>query len=212
MDTQTFYEILGYIASGLVALSLTMKRILYLRVVNLIGAIVFTVYGAMIGAYPIVIVNGLITLINLYYLYQMLITTEYFRLLELTPDDRYLYEFLDFYAGDIAQYTPNFEHKPQDNEIVLLVLRNMVASGVLIGYQEGDTFHIALDYVTPGYRDFKSGQFIFRDSRDLFAAREISKLVTVGRRPVHEDYLQRVGFVKTNTSDDDGKPQYVMDL
>jgi len=194
MDAHTIYELIGYLSSALIAISLMMKRILYLRVVNLVGAITFTIYGLLIGAYPIVITNAVITLIDVYFLYKIFTAQEFFRLLELPPDDRYLHEFLAYYADDIETYVPGFEHNPAANELGLLVLRDMVATGVLIGYQDGDCFHIALDYVIPGYRDFKSGRFIFRDSRQLFAARGIQRLVTTTRRPIHARYLERVGF------------------
>src|SRR5688500_14970213 len=118
MDTQMLYEIIGYIASGLVALSLSMKRILYLRIVNLVGAITFAIYGLLIGAYPVVIVNILIVMINLYFLYQMFSAEEYFRLLEVQPDSRYVAEFLKFYRDDIQRFSPDFRHDPSMNRLL----------------------------------------------------------------------------------------------
>ena len=50
MDSSLIYEIIGYAASLLVALSLTMKSLQKLRIINMIGAIVFIVYGLLIGA------------------------------------------------------------------------------------------------------------------------------------------------------------------
>ena len=41
-------EILGYAASIMVAISLTMKDIVRLRVLNFIGCALFTAYGIMI--------------------------------------------------------------------------------------------------------------------------------------------------------------------
>ena len=41
METINFYELLGYSASILVALSLSMRSLLKLRVINLTGAILF---------------------------------------------------------------------------------------------------------------------------------------------------------------------------
>lgn len=39
------YELVGYIASALVAMSMLMTSILRLRIVNLVGSTVFGVYG-----------------------------------------------------------------------------------------------------------------------------------------------------------------------
>jgi hypothetical protein len=71
METINFYELLGYSASVLVALSLSMRSLLKLRVINLSGAMLFTVYGLVIGALPVAALNFFIVLVNIYYLYQM---------------------------------------------------------------------------------------------------------------------------------------------
>ncbi len=51
------YEIIGYTASILVAVSLMMRSVFKLRVINLPGAVAFTAYGLLIGAYPVAAVN-----------------------------------------------------------------------------------------------------------------------------------------------------------
>jgi hypothetical protein len=65
MDTVVF-EIIGYVSSILIAISLMMSSILRLRIINLIGAVLFTIYGLGIRAYPVAAVNFLIVLIDLY--------------------------------------------------------------------------------------------------------------------------------------------------
>ena len=75
METINFYELLGYSASVLVALSLSMRSLLKLRVINLTGALLFTIYGLMIGALPVAVLNLFIVLVNLYYLHQMFSTS-----------------------------------------------------------------------------------------------------------------------------------------
>ncbi len=65
MDT---IEILGYIASIMVAISLTMKGIVKLRVLNFIGCSFFVAYGLMIDALPIVATNTFIAVVNIYFL------------------------------------------------------------------------------------------------------------------------------------------------
>ena len=67
-----YVEIIGYAASILVAISLTMSQILKLRIYNLIGALAFCIYGFLIPAYPIFFVNGFIVCINIYYLVFMI--------------------------------------------------------------------------------------------------------------------------------------------
>ncbi|WP_162048106.1 YgjV family protein [Vibrio taketomensis] len=64
-------EILGYAASIMVAISLTMKDIVKLRVLNFIGCALFTAYGLMIDSWPVVLTNGFIACVNVYFLAKM---------------------------------------------------------------------------------------------------------------------------------------------
>ena len=70
MDSLLSFEMLGYMASVFVAISLMMRSVTKLRVINLVGAVLFTAYGLMIAAYPVAVVNGFIVLVNIYYLQQ----------------------------------------------------------------------------------------------------------------------------------------------
>ncbi|MEM7111949.1 MAG: YgjV family protein [Chloroflexota bacterium] len=71
MDTANIFELIGYSASIMVATSLTMRSLLKLRLINLVGSFLFVVYGLLIGAWPVVVLNGFTMLVNLYYLQQM---------------------------------------------------------------------------------------------------------------------------------------------
>jgi hypothetical protein len=64
-------EILGYAASIMVAISLTMKDIVKLRILNFIGCALFTAYGLMIDSWPVVLTNGFIACVNVYFLAKM---------------------------------------------------------------------------------------------------------------------------------------------
>ncbi|ELB2750401.1 YgjV family protein [Vibrio alginolyticus] len=64
-------EILGYAASIMVAISLTMKDIVKLRILNFIGCALFTAYGLMIDSWPVVLTNGFIACVNIYFLAKM---------------------------------------------------------------------------------------------------------------------------------------------
>jgi len=64
-------EILGYAASIMVAISLTMKDIIKLRILNFVGCALFTTYGLMIGSWPVVLTNSFIACVNIYFLAKM---------------------------------------------------------------------------------------------------------------------------------------------
>ena len=50
MDTNFFLELIGYLASAIIALSMALNSIAWFRIVNLIGAALFSIYGFVIGA------------------------------------------------------------------------------------------------------------------------------------------------------------------
>jgi len=70
MFNDTLIEWIGYLASILITISMFMKKIFKLRFINLMGCILFVIYGLIIGAYPVAIANAIIVFINLYSVYK----------------------------------------------------------------------------------------------------------------------------------------------
>ncbi|HEX8907421.1 MAG TPA: hypothetical protein VF771_21390 [Longimicrobiaceae bacterium] len=202
MDGKIWLELLGYLASVLVAVSLMMSRILRLRVINLVGSLAFTVYGALIGAYPVAAVNGFICLINVYFLWKMLRTREYFRILAVEPGSEYLRYFLSVHADDIRRFLPSFDHAPRQGELTLFVLRDLVPAGLFIGEPRGDgCLWVRLDYVIPAYRDFKIGRYLYGERADFFREREIETIASPAGHAGHARYLRRMGFAPAERRD-----------
>lgn len=70
MDSITFTDWIGYIASGLLIISFMMKNVRTLRVINSFGCAFFIYYGILLGNdLPIIITNLFIVIFNLYYLF-----------------------------------------------------------------------------------------------------------------------------------------------
>ena len=59
---------IGYTASVIIVLSMMMNSIVKFRWINLFGALLFSTYGFLIGAIPVGILNGIIVLVDIYYL------------------------------------------------------------------------------------------------------------------------------------------------
>lgn len=62
-------EYFGYAASAFVAISFLLKEINKIRLVNLIGCLLFVVYGSLIDSIPVIITNVLISIFQIYYLF-----------------------------------------------------------------------------------------------------------------------------------------------
>ena len=198
----TIYEIIGYTASILVAVSLMMSSILKLRVINLIGATAFTVYGLLIHAYPVAILIFFIVIIDLYFLVQIFGRKEYFTLLEIRKDSKYLNYFLKFYSQEIKKFQPDFKFDSAKNLVIFFVLHNMVPAGLFISevYDKRSLF-VTLDFVIPGYRDFKIGKYVYHRKPKFFTSRGFDIIYTQPGGKKHKQYLRRMGFSHSDLND-----------
>ncbi len=192
MDS-VWVEVVGYLGSAFVILSLAQKSILRLRFIGLAGSITFFVYSLFIEAYPIAIVNVVASSIHIYFLRRLIRTPEsVFSTLRVRPNSLYLEAFLDFHADDIARYQPEFRHELGDNMTVVFVLRDMVPAGLMIYRRDGDACKIVLDYAIPQYRDFKLGRYVFSDKSGVFERG--TDVWSFASSPDHAAYLERMGF------------------
>ena len=62
------YELLGTLASILVLVSFMMKNQKMIRSINIIGAIIFVIYGICINAFSVWFLNALLCIVHTYYL------------------------------------------------------------------------------------------------------------------------------------------------
>jgi hypothetical protein len=189
-------EIIGYLGSILVAVSLMMKSILRLRVINLIGSLFFTIYGILLGAIPVVVLNGLIVCIDVYYLIQMRGQRHYFTFLEVSPKSEYLRAFVDFYENGILEIIPSYTYTTEEDLLCFFVLRNMMPAGLFIAKVHGEEAHIQLDFVIPNYRDFKVARFIFEENAAFFIQRGVRRFVSKGESAIYRVHLEKMGFVR----------------
>jgi len=64
-------DILGYLGTFLIVLSFLSKEMVKLRLLNIVGASMVTIYAVLSEVYPVVLLDGSIVLINTYYLFKM---------------------------------------------------------------------------------------------------------------------------------------------
>lgn len=213
MDSATFYEIIGYLASTLVVISITQKSILKLRLIGLMGSVTFLAYGLLIGAFPIVLVNVAAAAIHLYFLRRLVFRkAEVFSVLHVRAESHYLHNFLDFYHDDITtRFSPGFVYEPKPNQFAAFILRDVVPAGLFIGRNHDDgSVEVVVDYAIPQYRDFKMAPYLYSDDSGLFTDRGCTHLWSDVGSEVQADYLSRVGFSPTPT--DDSPHRYVLEL
>ncbi len=196
MDSNVLIEVVGYVASGLIVLSITQKSILRLRVLGLLGSLTFLVYSVVIGAYPIAVVNVIAAGIHGWYLRKLVRRKhEVFRILHVRPESIYLQDFLDFYSDEIHAQQPEFVHESTSGMVTAFILRDMVPAGLLIGVpREDHTFEIKLDFVIPQYRDFKIGRYVYSPDSELLTGIAPTRVWADASNADHAAYLRRMGF------------------
>ncbi|MCL1992414.1 MAG: YgjV family protein [Spirochaetes bacterium] len=65
------FEWVGFLASILVAISITIKGGVYFRILNMAGSACFLVYGALIGSLPVALINAYCIGINIFHLVRL---------------------------------------------------------------------------------------------------------------------------------------------
>lgn len=187
-------DALGWGGSALLVYSLLQQRVLRFRVLNLVAGLVLVVFNALLGVWPMVALNAVTSAINLWFIVQLRRQrhdAETFEVIEVGIDDQYLQHVLDTHAADIRRHQPSFPGRPQEGEEAFVVLKGDETVGVVVLRREADTAHVRLDYVTPRYRDFTPGEFVWRRS-DLLRSRGYRHVVT--SPDFVTPYYDRIGF------------------
>ncbi len=186
---------IGYMASVIIAFSMTLNSIVKFRWINLLGASLFATYGFLYHAFPVMLLNSIIVMVDVYYLIRIYTKPNLFDILEISEDSKYLLKFLDFHNKEIQTFFPGFEYKPEMNTISFFVLRNMAVAGVFLAHRKNDNIlEVGLDYVVPEYRDYKNGKFLYYSLKDNFIRAGFKYIEAKSSAPKHIKYLKKLGF------------------
>jgi len=188
-------DITGWLGSALLVYSVMQARVLRFRVLNLAACVVLIVFNAALGIWPMVAMNVALSLINAWHIRALLGTRddeESYAVLEVGGQDEYLRHVLRVHEADIQRFQPDlvWDGAAEGNH-AFIVQRGDETVGVVLLRIQGETATVLLDYVTPRYRDFSPGRFVWRSS-GVLAGRGITEVVTsptmVGA------YYERLGF------------------
>jgi hypothetical protein len=190
-------EIFGYCASLIIAFSLTRSSIIKLRWYNLFGASCFCVYGIIISAYPVAVLNGVIALTNILFLTRLLLNVEnQFSIIQVSRPSNYVDFFLEYHQQDIKRLFPRFMKVAAvpARKYFFLTERTEVV-GMLSGFEESeDVFIVDFDFVIPAYRDCRLGHFTIGHGQQLFKVCGYGQIVALADSIEHEIYLTTIGF------------------
>ena len=185
-------ELIGYLGSILVLISMLMSSVIKLRIINTVGSIIFTFYAFAIQTYPTAILNVILVGVNIYNIVKLLKSTKQYDLVEVKADDSFAGYFLEHYKNDIAVYFPEFKNDASLYDVADIICCNADPAGILLGKKNGEEIEISLDYTTPMYRDCSVGKFLYGKLKE----QGIKKLVYKTADEKHKDYLKKMGFAK----------------
>ncbi len=191
----SWVDALGWFGSALLIFSLLQARILRLRVLNTIACVILIAFNALVGVWPMVAMNIVLAGINLFFIARMLRERgddQAYAVLPVGEDDAYLQHFLGVHRSDIARFFPSYATGPPGTRSAYLVQYGDETAGVIVMRDAGDgTAQVELDYVTPRFRDFAPGEFVYRRS-GLFRDLGFHEVLTPPG--MVEPYYGRMGF------------------
>jgi len=200
-------DVLGWAGSALLIYSLMRARVLRFRLLNLVACLVLVVFNGLLGIWPMVAMNIALSGINLWFIRKLASERHSdvaFEVLEVGPLDEYLRHTLRVHADDIEKFQPGFRWEATEpGRTAYLVQRGDETVGLVLVRDAGDgVAQVELDYVTPRFRDFSPGEFVYRRS-GMFRDRGFRKVVTPAGMVA--PYYDRLGLRREGES-------YVLDV
>ena len=188
-------DVIGWLGSALLIYSVMQARVLRFRVLNLSACVVLAGFNAALEIWPMVAMNIALCGINLWHIRALVRTrddAESYAVLEVGGQDEYLRHVLRVHEADILTFQPDLVWDGADPaSLAFIVQRADETVGVVLLRVEGETATVLLDYVTPRYRDFSPGQFVWRTS-GVLAGRDLTRVVTSPR--MVGAYYAKLGF------------------
>lgn len=197
IELKWVWEFIGYSASLIILVSLLMTNVFRLRLINLVGSLLFSWYGYLIGSWPVCAINFAISIIDGWYVVEIMRSSAYFELAPATSvGEEYLKRIFLFHEREILKFAPGLVFSDLEAASTCILFRNMLPVGVFSYHQEGQDAEILIDFMIPEYRDFKAGRFLYRTKRMFFKERGIKRFHAVARHPSHPKYYLKNGFTE----------------
>lgn len=201
-------DVLGWGGSALLVFSIMQARVLRFRALNLIACLVLMIFNGALEIWPMVAMNAALAAINGWFLVRLVRERDddsVYAVVELGRHDAFLRHLLSVHREDIQRFQPDFgvDHSlATPAAMAFVILNGDEAVGVVVLEVDGPIARVQLDYVTPRYRDFSPGSFVWRSS-DVLRGHGFTKVIT---SPLMVNaYYDRIGFVLEGDS-------YVLDL
>lgn len=187
-------DVLGWGGSALLVLSLLQTRVLRFRALNLVACLILLGFNALIEVWPMVGMNTVLAAINIWFLVGLARERhddEVFEVVQVKLDDEYFRHILKTHELDIRTFQPDYGTRPDEGQVAFVIVKRDETVGMVLLRREGDVARVELDYVTPKYRDFSVGEFVWRRS-GVLKAMGFNHVMTSPQ--MVSPYYEHVGF------------------
>lgn len=184
---------LGYVASFIILVSLTMKSIVKLRWINAAGSALFVVFAFLTRSTPTIVMNFGIIAIDLWYVLHLTQSRKDYQLIKAERGSAFLdffyfkhrFEIDEIFGDEAFEEAKGFSYFVCDSEI----------AGLFAWKENTPTeCQILLDFVTPKYRDTKIGSYFFEQQLPYFREKGYTHFVYYNVGEGHWKYLEKIGF------------------
>ena len=183
-------EIIGYIGSALVLVSMLMTSVVRLRIINLIGSVIFAGYALMIRSYPTALMNICLAGINLYYLIRIFRQPKIYDPVKTDPNDAFFSHMLTRMLDDIRVWFPEFSTDDIDADVAYIVCCDSEPACLFLGKNDSGRLEVILGYATPAYRDTSLGRFLHRH----LAMEGYTSFIFKQKSEGHVPYMKKIGY------------------
>lgn len=192
---QEILELIGYVSSVLILISLLMTSVVKFRVINAVGSVIFTIYAILIHSYPTAVLNACLVAVDVWFLVKVLRSKVSYGVMSASADESAVRRFLTLYAEDISFFFPEWEKHMPSADCVFIVYDEMTIAGILAGRMEDrEELLVLLDYSAPKYRDCSVGKYLYA----ALAQKGFQSLKTGTQVEKHARYLRKMGFTEAN--------------
>ncbi len=188
LESRFVIELIGYIGTALVIISMLMTSLVRLRILNICGSLISIIYGILVQTYPTVLLNTVLIAVNLAQLIRVSRKKSTFHYVKTTSSDASVGYFLELYGKDIAEYFPKNVKSLDACAEAHIAFCGSEPAGIIIGTRRGSEYNLIIDYATPRYRDFTVSPFIYEQLK--------SEGINTLLADDNEAYFKKIGFEK----------------
>ena len=188
-----YIDLLGYVASFIILVSLTMKSIVKLRWINAAGSLLFVAFAVLTRSWPTVVMNVGIIAIDMLFVMSLSRKAGDYRLVKAERGSAWL-EF--FYETNRVEIDGIFGPDAfADAKSFSYFVCNGEIAGLFAWKEISPTeCQILIDFVAPRFRDTKIGRYFFDKHISAFREKGYARFLYKDVGPKHWKYLEKIGF------------------